>query len=325
MKALIVGYGSMGRRRIRIIRKLYSEAEIICVDSNTERTAQAEKDGCVTYTNLKEAISTQPDCAFVCTSPGRHSVIILELLKANIDTFTELNLVDTDYEEMIELCKKTGVKLFMSSTMIYDKQIITIKELLNRSNEPVSYMYHVGQYLPDWHPWESYLDFFISKRETNGCREILAIQLPWLIDVFGEVEQINSMCVKNSKLEVDYNDTYYLQIKHKNGVIGSFVCDVVSRKATNSFELIGEHIHLKWDGTPEGMFLYDYDKKEQKKIETYKHAERMEGYADNIIEDEYMDEVKAFFDYIYEDKLPEYNLEKDKYVLSIINEIEGEK
>ena len=33
MKVLVVGYGSMGRRRIRLYKQLDSNAQIICVDS----------------------------------------------------------------------------------------------------------------------------------------------------------------------------------------------------------------------------------------------------------------------------------------------------
>ena len=35
----------------------------------------------------------------------------------------------------------------------------------------------LGQYLPDWHPWESYKSFFVSNKKTNGCRELFAIEL----------------------------------------------------------------------------------------------------------------------------------------------------
>ena len=33
MKALVIGYGSMGRRRIRLLRGLVENVDIVCVDS----------------------------------------------------------------------------------------------------------------------------------------------------------------------------------------------------------------------------------------------------------------------------------------------------
>ena len=46
MKALIVGLGSMGKRRIRLLRGIDKNAEIIGVDTNPERRAQVEEMGC---------------------------------------------------------------------------------------------------------------------------------------------------------------------------------------------------------------------------------------------------------------------------------------
>lgn len=55
MKALIVGLGSMGKRRIRLLRGIDKNAEIIGVDTNPERRAQVEEMGCKTYRTIEEA------------------------------------------------------------------------------------------------------------------------------------------------------------------------------------------------------------------------------------------------------------------------------
>ena len=40
MKVLVVGYGSMGRRRIRLYKQIDSAAKIICADANPVRVKQ---------------------------------------------------------------------------------------------------------------------------------------------------------------------------------------------------------------------------------------------------------------------------------------------
>lgn len=324
MRILVIGYGSMGRRRIRIIKKIYENVDVVCVDSSEERCCDAREEGYEIYKSLDEALDKEVDCAFVCTSPGKHSLIISKLIDRRINTFTELNLVDDDYEDMIERANKNKTKVFMSSTMLYDKQIISIKKEVNKikKESSINYIYHVGQYLPDWHPWESYKDFFISNKKTNGCREILAIQLPWIIDTFGKIKSIFKVRKKSSNLDIDYDDTYFLQITHENGTVGVFICDVVTRKSVTYLEIFAEDMYLKWNGTPDSLVKYDIQSKKMNIIESYSKTEHIEGYADNIIEDEYMDEVRAFFDWVYEGVQPKYKLEDDKYTLSIINEIE---
>ncbi len=325
MKALIIGYGSMGRRRIRLLKKIYEDCEILCVDNNPERQKQILADGYRCISNLSEAITENPEIAFVCTSPGKHAVIINELIDNKINVFTELNLVSDSYEEIIKKANENNIVVFMSSTMLYNKQIIAIDDELKKTNKPVTYIYHVGQYLPDWHPWESYKDFFIGKKETNGVREIYAIQLPWIINTFGEIEKINTSAQKCTDLEIDFQDSIVASFIHRNGNIGVFVADTVSRKASVSLEVIGEDVHLFWGGKPDSLKKYDFERKELVNIETYKTTTHKEGYADNIIEDQYLDEIKDFIGAVKRESIPKYSLEKDKYTLSIIDKIEGKE
>lgn len=323
MKALIIGYGSMGRRRIRLLQKLVDQVEIICVDSNPDRQKQADEMGFIVSGDLDTAIKEKPDLAFVCTSPGHHAEIILKLVNAGINVFTELNLVSNDYDDIIETAQNKNVTVFMSSTMLYNLQIQKIDELVKNTNKPVTYIYHIGQYLPDWHPWESYKDFFIGKKETNGVREILAIQLPWIINTFGKIELIDSNAQKCTNLEIDFNDSVICNFRHKNGSIGVFVADTVSRKATTSLEVIGEDLHIFWHGHNDDLQVYNIANNELQTISLYDNIEHRDGYADNIIENQYSDEIQDFLNAVNNGTKPRYSIEQDKYTLAIIDEIEG--
>lgn len=323
MNVLVVGYGSMGRRRIRLLKALSEDYSFICVDNNKERLEQINKDGMTGCSSLTEAISHKPDIAFVCTSPGYHAEIILELIDSGIHVFTELNLISNHYDEILEKAVAKKVKVFMSSTMLYDKQILAIMENTRCKHGNKTYIYHMGQYLPDWHPWESYKDFFIGKKETNGCREILAIQLPWMIKLFGRVRTVSVLKKRNTKLDIDYDDTYIITLEHDNGDTGVFICDVLARKAINYLEIMGENTHIVWNGTPETLLSFDEKTQTMERLQSYDKVEHVEGYADIINEDQYMDEIKAFIDWINDECTPAYTLEDDKYVLDLIDEIEG--
>lgn len=323
MNVLVVGYGSMGRRRIRLLKALSEEYSFICVDNNKARFEQINKDGMIGCSSLTKAISHKPDIAFVCTSPGCHAEIILELIDFGIHVFTELNLISNRYDEILEKAAEKNVKVFMSNTMLYDKQILAIMENTRGQCGNKTYIYHVGQYLPDWHPWESYKDFFIGKKETNGCREILAIQLPWIIKLFGQVRNVSVVKRRNTKLDIDFDDTYIITLEHNNGDTGVFICDVLARKAISYLEIMGEHTHIVWNGTPETLLSFGGKNKVMEKLPSYDKVEHVDGYADIINEDQYMDEIKAFIAWINDERTPAYTLEDDKYVLDLIDKIEG--
>ena len=57
---LVVGYGSMGRRRIRLTSELLPNAKFICIDSNSERQQQALNDGHQAFASMKEGIKEKP-------------------------------------------------------------------------------------------------------------------------------------------------------------------------------------------------------------------------------------------------------------------------
>ena len=55
MKALIVGLGSMGKRRIRLLKGIDPSIEIIGVDTWDERRAQVEEMGHKTFASIADA------------------------------------------------------------------------------------------------------------------------------------------------------------------------------------------------------------------------------------------------------------------------------
>ena len=322
-RILVVGYGSMGRRRIRLAWELIPSAQFICVDSNDARQNQARDDGHISVTSIEKGLEFSPDVAFVCTSPGHHADIILKLLEAGVHVFTELNLTSDRYELIAEMAAKKNVVVFVSSTLVYKRQMEIFKANVAEQSKPLTYIYHVGQYLPDWHPWESYKDFFIGKKETNGIREILAIQLPWIIDTFGKIKDIKVLSQKCTDLDIDFPDSVVLNLVHENGCIGSFVVDVTSRKAVTRLEIIGEDFHLFWDGHNDDLRKFNLETKELDNISVYDTEQHIEGYSDNIAEEPYRDEIKEFIGAIDGNKV-RYGLEQDAYVLSLIDKIEAE-
>lgn len=324
MRFVVVGLGSMGRRRVRLLKKISDCHEIVGVDSRVERREQAEKElSIATMDSLEEALSAGPDGVIISTSPLSHAQIIHQSLQASCNVFTELNLVDDLYTENIALAKEKGKVLFLSSTFLYREEVHYIQNKINETKESLNYNYHVGQYLPDWHPWESIKEYFVGDKRTNGCRELFAIELPWLIRTFGEIGSFEVLSGKNTALPIQYKDNYLLLIKHKNGNKGVLAVDVLSRKAVRNLEVYGENLYLSWDGTPTGLKRYDPEKKEEKNIDLYENnIDKQAGYAAFVIENAYRNELETFISQINGTEKAKYTFEEDLEVLSLIDEIE---
>lgn len=320
MNICVVGLGSMGKRRIKLLKSNAKDLFIIGIDNNFKRVETVSKQyGIECYQSLTD-IKNKLDCAFVCTPPQFHAEIIKECLERELHVFSEINLLSDLYEENIRLAKEKKKVLFLSSTPLYKEEIQFIDKKVKENGKPCVYQYHVGQYLPDWHPWDKLKDFFVSNKETNGCREFLAIELPWIQNTFGRIIEVHSIKKKLTSLALEFPDTYLIQIEHENGTIGQLLIDIISRQAIRRLEVLNEDLYIKWNGTPNSLYEKDIISGELKQVKAGNYIHE-QGYAAMINEYAYEKEIEEFFEVI-KGKRPIYDFEKDIKTLEIIDEIE---
>ena len=319
-RIIVIGLGSMGKRRIRLLRFINNNLDIIGVDSNEDRIKQVqEMYGIESYKSIDDVDKNNVDIAFVCTSPLSHAVIINKCLKNKWDVFTEINLVDDMYDENIQLAKDNNKVLFLSSTPMYRQEMLEIQECLNENKKPCNYIYHIGQYLPDWHPWEQFKDFFVGDKRTNGCREIMGIELPWMTKAFGNIKSVKVVKNNISELDINYSDSYLIQLEHEGNNYGMLAVDVVCREAVRKLEIYNDDIYISWNGTPDTLKIKN-KKEEFKKYDNREYIHE-EGYGKFVNESAYINEIRTFFK-VLDGEQAIYSFENDKKILEIIDEIE---
>ena len=238
--------------------------------------------------------------------------------------FTEINLVQDGYEENMALAKEKDLVLFLSSTFLYRKETQTIIDKVQNAKCTLNYIYHVGQYLPDWHPWESYNNYFIGNPRTNGCREIMAIDLPWVVTAFGPIKKFYAVKSKNTELNISYNDNYLITLEHESGHKGVFAVDVVARKSGRHIDIFGEQLQLSWNGTAESLNVFNIEEKKDETVAFDDASEHVEGYAAFVTENPYREELNSFLKQVADRNYsPAWDFDKDKAVLDIIDQIEA--
>ncbi|MCX7870442.1 MAG: Gfo/Idh/MocA family oxidoreductase [bacterium] len=326
MRFLVIGLGSMGKRRIRCLKKLGFN-EIIGYDINYERSNQVSNlFNITTFTNFKEIEYLNFEAIFVCTPPDRHKEYVIWAINRNIPVFVEASVI---LEHSIEiknylLSSNKNVLIAPSLTFKFHPVINEIREIiLNGEYGKVSnFLYHSGQYLPDWHPWEDIKDFYVSKRETGGAREIVAFELSWIVDVFGFPSEIKGFFGKTIDIGINIDDTYAFLLKFKDKhIFGNILVDVTSRYATRSLTINLEYAQIRWDWNKNYFELFDAINK--RFIIYYQpESEAASGYNKNIIEDMYVKETKAFIDSIVNNIPFPNNLDNDIKVLELLKKIE---
>lgn len=80
LTVIVIGLGSMGKRRIRLIKQINENTRIIGIDANKERALQVSSEYGIEISNdlntIIEKFRREIDGAFVCTSPLSHQNII---------------------------------------------------------------------------------------------------------------------------------------------------------------------------------------------------------------------------------------------------------
>lgn len=326
MNIVVIGLGSMGKRRIRILKDFFFEhvENIVGIDKLEVRRKDVSKLYDIEcFESLSDAIKNfKFDIGFICTSPQSHYSVALELINKGINIFSEINLLNENHNKLIDLLKSKAVKFFLSSTPLYSDDRMYINNYI-KNKKNITYIYHVGQYLPDWHPWENYKDFFASDKSTNACREIIMIEFPWIIETFGDIEDVYVQCKKNTSLEINFPDTYIINVKHKNGFIGIICVDVVSRIPVRQLTVFNEDLYLTWKGSVDSICIFDKDNKVPTMVNCGNRALHNKNYAKFINEISYINEIEAFFDYMINNNMPLYTLDKDIMVLELADKIEG--
>ena len=85
---LVIGLGSMGKRRVRLLKRARPGAALCGVDLSPARREEGEGLGLSMYESLEAALAAQaPRAAFVCTAPITHAKIIAQLLQAGVPVF----------------------------------------------------------------------------------------------------------------------------------------------------------------------------------------------------------------------------------------------
>lgn len=155
-------------------------------------------------------------------------------------------------EETIRLAQqKPHLVAAASCSMRFHVCCQKIKEIIDSSllgpRERSFSVYHGGSYLPDWHPYESIQDYYVSSRKTGGGCDMITFEFDWLCWLLGDACQVSAQARKNATYPADIFDTYQVLAQFEGGNTLTATIDVVTRHANRSFRYMTEKGALYWD------------------------------------------------------------------------------
>jgi predicted dehydrogenase len=317
----------MGKRRIRCLRALGIQ-NICGYDTRADRRAEVlslwQDVQCIDSLDTTLA-ARRFDAWVISVPPAVHAEYMIRAARLGTPFFVEASVIDDGLSDVISAVAKANIVAAPSRTLCYHPAIKEIKRIVNGGElgKISNILYHSGQYLPDWHVYESVSDYYVSEPATGGCREILPFELTWFTDIFGFPKRVASNFRKTISIEgaESIDDTYNCLLDYDKH-LAVITVDVVSRHATRRLLINGSDKQLHWNWDQPAVQVFDPRAKTWSSRD-YSMAPAATGYNVNIGEGMYMEETGAFLDAVRGVAQYPSSLEMDHQVLRLLYRLEA--
>jgi len=325
MNVLVIGLGSMGKRRIRCLQAL-NVNNIYGFDPREDRRIEVENAYSIkTFDSFSKACNeTNSEAFIISVPPDIHHQYIQAAIDGKRHFFVEASVVDTGMEKFIAELKDLDLVAAPSTTLQFHPaikmlhEIVESKELGTISN----ILLHSGQYLPDWHTYEKVSEYYVSNPVTGGAREIVPFELGWLTSIFGYPYRVCGNYRKTISIEgaEQIDDTYNCLLDYGD-FLANITVDVVSRHASRRLLINGDLKQLVWDWDFNAINIFN-PVTNQWDQRAYEMKEAADGYCANIGENMYIDEIRNFIEAINGTNVFVNSIENDLRILRLLYAIE---
>lgn len=287
MKFLIIGCGSIGTRHLKNLKSIFN-GEIIAYRTRNKKVRKLENEYHIkTYSNLAEALDQNPDAVLVTNPTSLHIQSALAAAKHGSNLFIEKPMSDTlnGIDELIDIIRKKKLVVLIGCNLRFHPCLQFIKKLLDEKHigKVVSARVQMGQYLPDWHPWEDYRTMYSAHQSLGGGIILDAIhELDYISWLLGDVAQVFSFSDKLSDLDIDTEDVAEILLCFKSGAIGEVHLDYIQRYPSRSCEIIGDEGSIIFDIDKGTVKVYTSEKKEWEVFKQPKDYDMNQSYIDEL-------------------------------------------
>lgn len=313
----LIGCGRISKKHITAIIKEKKRCNLIAIcDSSKEKLEltysfyKEQSEDKLFYENLKKYSSYQElinahinrklfiDLVVLATPSGMHPKQTIFAAKSGINICTEkpMAIYLADAEEMVRICKKKKVKLFvvkqnrLNPTLQILKQKIEQNSFGNIGIVDINVFWHRPQSYYDRDKWRGTweLDGGALLNQASHYVDLLE----WLI---GPLEGLYAM-VSTTSRKIEVEDTAVLQLKWRNGALGSMSVTMITypKNIEGSITIIGDKGSAKVGGIAVNEFEYSFfeDDLEEKRFKELNYdTDSVYGFGHNAFYKNMIDNI----------------------------------
>jgi len=198
MKVLVIGYGSIGSRHVKLLKKLGINVAVV---------SKHDIDYHVKYNDLYPAVDTEkPDYIVIANKTCDHYQTLAHI--AELD-YRGIVLVEKPLFHLFLTPPLNNFRaIFVAYNLRFHPVIQKLKRLL-RNEKILSIQVHCGQYLPLWRPGSDYrLCYSASKAAGGGVLRDLSHELDYLNWILNGWRRLTALGGHFSHLQIDSDDIF---------------------------------------------------------------------------------------------------------------------
>ena len=255
-RILIVGYGSVGKRHLRLARGLLPTAEIRVLRHQKCIDVPEYANACLS--SLDDAIFFAPHIAVIANPATFHLSVALPLAQAGVHLLVEKPLAASleGVDDLIAACRDHNTVLMTAYNLRFLPSLQRFRKLFidGHIGRVLSVRSEIGQYLPSWRSDADYRSSVSARKDLGGGALLeLSHELDYLRWIFGNVEWVQATVRQQSDLDVDVEDTAHLVLgfepdRSGNQLIAALNVDFIRHDTTRNCTAIGEMGSLRWEG-----------------------------------------------------------------------------
>ena len=264
-RILIVGLGSIGKRHLRLARKLLPNADIRILRHKIATEVPNFANGC--FFSIEEALAFMPNLAVIASPAVFHMSTAKILAEAGVHLLIEKPLSTSldGISLLVDSCQNRGTVISTGYNLRFSPSLQRYRDLINCGivGRILSVRCEAGQYLPSWRPDADYRTCVSARRDLGGGVLLeLSHEIDYLRWIFGEIDWVKATLLRQSALEIDVEDTAHITLgfhasSGERQLIATLNLDFIRHDRTRSCMAIGEGGSLRWNGLNGEVDLYE--------------------------------------------------------------------
>jgi predicted dehydrogenase len=233
-RAAILGCGSIGQRHIRNLRQL-GIADIAALRSRKGHFKELDPGlGVQELERWQDLIEFDPDVAVVSNPTSCHVDTALNLVPHVRGLFIEKPLSSSleGVRTLLSEVRAHRVVSFVGYNLQFHPIVRGIKEVLGDGKlaTPLLLQCQVGQWLPDWHPYEDYTQAYYARKDLGGGAALtLSHEIHLAVDLLGAPGVVSCFLSDSSALDLEVDVIADLMIRHGSGAVSQIHLDFIQQ------------------------------------------------------------------------------------------------